>query len=366
MFSPPHYPNMNRKQSIHLQSLILGLTLLLANGCSARSSPGASIAQAASGPGGMEYRHAQVAKHLYNEGTDQEFWIFEPASPTPASAPVVIFNHGWSGVNPAIYGAWIKHLVRRGNIVVYPRYQENLRTSMKDFTPNAIAAVKAAILELQRGSHVRPQLDRVAVVGHSIGGALTPNIAALAASEGLPQPKALMSVEPGSSMLGHPNVNMPLADFQKIPPTTLMLVVVGADDEVVGDVDAKRIFQQTPQIPLENKDFIIFVSDSHGNPPLIANHFAPTARDDELDEDDKGGRRGRLSERIKEKAEQRGVGAVDALDYYGLWKLFDALMDAAFQGKNRTYALGNTPEQRYMGRWPDGTPVKELVVTDQP
>ena len=57
---------------------------------------------------------------------------------------------------------------------------------------------------------------------------------------------------------------------------------------------------------------------------------------------------------------------VNALDYYGTWKLFDALTDAAFYGKNREYALGNTPQQRFMGFWSDGKAIKELVVTDNP
>ncbi len=60
------------------------------------------------------------------------------------------------------------------------------------------------------------------------------------------------------------------------------------------------------------------------------------------------------------------TGTVNALDYYGFWKLFDGLCDAAFYGKNRNYALGDTPEQRFMGRWSDGPPVKELTVTDKP
>ncbi len=57
---------------------------------------------------------------------------------------------------------------------------------------------------------------------------------------------------------------------------------------------------------------------------------------------------------------------INALDFYGTWKLLDALTDAAFNGKNREYALGNTPQQRFMGLWSDGVPVKELKVTDTP
>jgi hypothetical protein len=53
----------------------------------------------------------------------------------------------------------------------------------------------------------------------------------------------------------------------------------------------------------------------------------------------------------------------DAINYYGLWKLFDGLTDDAFFGKNAEYALGSTPQQRYMGKWSDGTPVKELKVS---
>jgi hypothetical protein len=53
---------------------------------------------------------------------------------------------------------------------------------------------------------------------------------------------------------------------------------------------------------------------------------------------------------------------VDAIDYYALWKIGDGLTDAAFTGRHRRYALGNTPEQRYMGKWPDGTAVRELTV----
>jgi hypothetical protein len=57
---------------------------------------------------------------------------------------------------------------------------------------------------------------------------------------------------------------------------------------------------------------------------------------------------------------------VNALDYYGLWKLLDALCDAAFYSRNREYALGNTAKQRFMGTWSDGVPVRELIVTNKP
>jgi len=50
------------------------------------------------------------------------------------------------------------------------------------------------------------------------------------------------------------------------------------------------------------------------------------------------------------------------LDYNGLWKLADGLTDAAWYGRNREFALGNTPQQRGMGRWSDGVEVRPVEV----
>jgi acetyl esterase/lipase len=101
--------------------------------------------QPASGPGGKQYSHSAVNKNRYGKG-GQEYWIFEPDAPKPAAAaPVVVFLHGWGGMNPLYYGAWIDHLVKRGNIVIYPRYQASLLTQINEFTPNTLFAIQDAL-----------------------------------------------------------------------------------------------------------------------------------------------------------------------------------------------------------------------------
>src|SRR3954468_12970233 len=124
--------------------------------------------QPASGPGGADYKHREVVAASHGKGATQ-YWLFEPAAPVPKSAPVVVFLHGWGGVNPEPYRAWIDHIVKRGNIVIYPRYQAEFGTPVADFTPNSIAAVTAA-LEFLRADEKRlaPDLKRFAVVGHSM------------------------------------------------------------------------------------------------------------------------------------------------------------------------------------------------------
>jgi len=353
---------MRRVVPALLSLIFLSLTIVSAQNVTPPSQP-------ASGPGGKQYVHASVTKNRYGKG-GQEYWIFEPASPKPRTAPVIIFLHGWGGMNPLYYGAWLDHLVKRGNIVVYPRYQANLLTSIKDFTPNTLAAVKDAVRRLQteRG-HVTPDFSKFATVGHSLGGLLAANIAALASESNLPRVRAVMSVEPG---ITEAPINVPLADLKNIPADTLLLAIAGDQDGLVRDTDAKRIYYESTRIPAQNKDFVTLVSDSHGQPGLLASHRAPTAMNKDYDSGEGvGGASAGSPDPIGGDARiSRGVRPetmmVNALDYYGTWKLFDGLIDAAFTGKNRDYALGNTPQQRFMGVWSDGVPVKELKVTDKP
>ena len=327
-------------------------------------------AQPETGPGGKKAAHAGVIKNRYRERA-KEYWIYEPDKPKPATAPVVIFLHGWGGTNPLYYGAWIDHIVKRGNIVVFPRYQSSILTGRQDFIPNTLDAVKDALEQLQteRG-HVRPDLTKVASVGHSLGGLLAASVAALAKESGLPRIKAVMSVEPG---LTQSPANVPMADLKKIENDTLLISVAGDRDTLVNDYDAKRIYYESSRVSPDNKDFVRLVTDDRGRPPLIANHRAPTAPDRYYDNGE-----GDLTAR---RSGQTGAGtpidgqtgressrtpSIDALDYYGTWKLFDALCDAAFYARNREFALGNTPQQRFMGKWSDGVAVKELFVTDNP
>jgi acetyl esterase/lipase len=311
-----------------------------------------------------------VIKNRYGRG-GKEYWIYEPDKPKPATAPVVVFLHGWGGTNPLYYGAWIDHIVKRGNIVIFPRYQSSILTRREDFIPNTLDAIKDGIQRLQtEGGHVRPDLNKFAAVGHSLGGLLSASVAALARESGLPRVRAVMSVEPG---LTRAPVNVPLADLKKIESDTLLLAVAGDRDTLVEDEDAKRIYYESSRVSADNKDFVRLVTDERGQPALIANHRAPTAPDKFYDNNEgdltarrTGGPGSGTPVDGQVSVDSPRTPAINALDYYGLWKLFDGLCDAAFFGKNREFALGNTPQQRFMGKWSDGVAVKELEVTDKP
>lgn len=313
--------------------------------------------QPAAGPGGSDLPHHSVRKQRFESGS-AEYWIYEPEAPRPKTAPVVVFSHGWGAMNPVIYGAWIDHIVRRGNIVVYPRYQADLRTPVREFTPNVLTAVRRALAFLESTpGHVRPDRRAFALVGHSMGGIVTANVAALAVANGLPAPGVVMCVEPGKTTGVPVYAAAELEDLSRIPASALLIAMAGEDDRLAADTDARRIFTESTSVRPANKNFVLLRSDDHGSPRLNANHGAPSAPDPAYDNGER--RNARWS------AEgPSGYRGTNALDYYGTWKLFDALCDAAFRGIHREFALGNTPEQRFMGRWSDGVGVRELEVIE--
>ncbi|HKR61338.1 MAG TPA: alpha/beta hydrolase [Pyrinomonadaceae bacterium] len=357
----PKFPRTIRTTAFLVAIIVTALTVVSPPTLSSSQAP-KPPQQPENGPGGKQYAHRVVTKNRYGAG-GKEYWLFEPNAPKPKSAPVIVLMHGWGGVNPMYYGAWIEHLVKRGNVVIYPRYQSSLLTAVQEFTPNTMQALDDAFRRLQKErGHVRPDLKRFAVVGHSIGGLLAANIAALSRDFGLPRVTAVMSVEPG--ITASP-VNFQLADLEKIASETLLLAVVGDQDGLVGDRDAKRIYVESRKVPAANKDFITLISDNRGVPALRAGHRAPTASNASYDTKENTEELARrvgslLSRRSRRTAPESPT--TDAMDFYGTWKLFDGLCDAAFFGKNREYALGNTPQQRFMGKWSDDVPVKELKV----
>ena len=191
-----------------------------------------------------------------------------------------MFFHGWFAVNPAFYGAWIDHLVRSGRSVVFPRYQNDVDTLPKDFLPNAIAATRdASAFWKPERSTSRRILDRIAFIGHSAGGNLAAQIAAVASDphSGLPQPKLVAALMPGEVFPSRE------PSLQRIPASTLLLVAVGEDDFLVGDLRGRQIFAQAGAIPRSRKRYLLFRSDRHGFPPLIAEHTAPTGANRRLD-----------------------------------------------------------------------------------
>jgi pimeloyl-ACP methyl ester carboxylesterase len=316
----------------------------------ATGDPISAPEQPAVGPGGAVYLHHDV---LFSNLADEAdgYWLFEPADPKPDSAQVVVFLHGYGAINPMIYGAWIRHIVRKGNIVIYPRYQKNLFSPRPDaFADNAATAIRQALEKLSQGEHVRPIAEPLIIAGHSYGGTIAANLGVNYAQFGIPQPKGLLLCAPGTGPLKGGR----LVTYEALPEDTRLLVLVSINDHVVGEELGRLIFETATNTPARN--LIRLLPDDYGTPPLTSVHNESYALDAAFDAG------------IHNASYHRSLSTakLDAADFYAQWKLLDALSDCLRRGENCHLAFGDTPEQRYMGAWSDGTPVRELEVIVPP
>ena len=152
--------------------------------------------------------------------------------------PVVVFLHGWGAAQPRFYQPWIDHLAREGNAVIYPRYQDSFVDEPSQVLGNALAGVRLALARIDE------QPGSLVVAGHSAGGALAADYAAIARTAKLPEPVAVFSAYPGRT-LRRVTVGIPEIDPGRIPASTEVVALAGTNDRVVGQRAARRIARST-------------------------------------------------------------------------------------------------------------------------
>jgi alpha/beta superfamily hydrolase len=264
------------------------------------------------------------------------YFIYQPATPKPAAAPIAVLFHGMGANNPETYVQWMQHIVKKGYTVIWLQYTA-FPYPGPDADNNAAESYADALARPQADSRlVQPSRDAYGViesgfVGHSFGSYVAMQVAGLAAQLGsqIPVPKGYFSVGAGLSLVE------PIA--QDVPSTLKAIFLTGADDSVVCKTGTESIWNQTPQIPAENKIFLAMQTDPRGLRPLTADHTFPVTT--------------------------LGFGlAVDARDYYGSWKHSVAALDCTIRGTSCEIAFGNgSAEQTGMGLWSDGVAVKPLL-----
>lgn len=283
------------------------------------------------GPGGLDYLWSSTETVHHDDRLNDalDYWLIEPrgwegAGEAPEALPLVVFLHGWNGNTPYWYRHWLTHLARKGNRVVFPKYQNTL-TWDQFFTPNAIAALRHALGRIP-ASPAESDDPRMIVIGHSYGGVVAANLANRAVLAGLPRPVALFLVQPWYAALDDP--------LSGLPDDLRLLCLVGDEDRVAGRWGCDRVWQRTGKLPDSHRNYLWMYSDARGRPMLRATHFAPN---------------------------QSG-----ALSHHGFWRLADALRDCTLLGRHCEVALGGGPAQRSLGQWSDGVPVREIRVTHAP
>lgn len=269
------------------------------------------------------YPYSQVSKELIGEGAFA-YWIFQPQGETPATAPVTLFLHGWMAIDPYPYGGWIDHLAKSGHIVIYPVFQTSQKESAEAMEENAFEAIRQAIAYLDNTNLIRPNWSRLSIVGHSFGGGLSTLVAANAQSLGLPAPKVIMAVAPGWKSGG-----LPTQTLDQISPDSHLLIIEGADDELADSRQGANIYDATPQIPTDRKEFVLLETNDSDVP---VDHSAPLApmesyRNATLSRREV--RRQRFGALVLGVLTGQSAGTTDYLDADGYWRILDQANQAA-------------------------------------
>jgi hypothetical protein len=302
-------------------------------------------AQPTSGPGGSDYEHGDWRVSSGGEGADG-WYVFEPIAPRPVSAPLTIITHGYfeySGYD-SMYEL-IRHTVRHGSIVIYPRWQTDQTTPCPgpfDIEPCLASTTRGILgaLEFLHASpeRVQPQLDRTSYFGFSFGGIITADLANRHVALGLPVPRAIFLDDPhdgGLNGFGEPSLDRVMTG---IPSSVLLECHVGAQG-VISEAgkamsSCNALFPLLDHIPDRNKALVLTEPDAHGTPALSSAHGVCASP----------------------------PGHADAYDWNFCWKVWDALRTAAITGADAAYALGDTKEHADNGTWSDGTPIAPLKI----
>ena len=309
--------------------------------------PASQPTQPLNGPGGAAYAHQSVTFQDFAAKEDGYF-LFEPAEPAPDSAHVIVFLHGYGGYNPMIYGKWVRHLVQNGNIVIYPRYQENLFSpGPEKFAENSSKAIRDALTELRNEGHVKPVVSHLALLGHSYGGVIATDLAINFEKHEIPAPKVVMLCSPGTGKLKGGRLD----SYDAMPAHLSLLITVSQDDWVVGDEFALKVFREATNV--QQRNLLRQFPDPHGEPAIEAHHNQTYSLDTAFDN---GVRNYSAKKALR-------ISTVDVVDFNGYWKLFDAMLACNRQDSLCNFAFGGTPEQTSLGVWSDGVPVRALEVT---
>jgi len=188
-----------------------------------------------------------------------EVWVLRPRSGETTS--VVVYLHGYGAYLPFEWHlAWMDHLLEKGSVVLFPRYQPGLDDPFV-LTPFDLAdGLRTGFDAIEY--HGQP----VVAAGFSLGATLALVYAARAREWHVPRPRAVYSIFPVDPILVDVGV-----DLSTIVDTQV-LVLAGDRDEVVGPEGPHEAFDGLTALPDTRKELRTIETTDE----LFADHEVPT------------------------------------------------------------------------------------------
>lgn len=312
----------------HMKNIIFAVTLLLVTGAGVKAE--VLFAPITSGYGANGSYAIQADKFPSPRYDRENVYVFRPQG-IDRPVPVIFFAPGYNNNDPREYRALIDHIVSRGYALVYAPFQ--ILSGDITLHEKRYDTIWAGFEEAVDRYGESFDLDRVGYAGHSYGGAAVLAMALRGVERRGWGSKGLLLY----ALAPWYYYQVSLRDFVNFPSHAKLVVQVYENDGVCDHRMGREMFDRV-NLPSSEKDFLMLRSQERMGYRLDAAHGTPSDGTDE-----------------------------NALDYFGVYRIFDALAEYAFNGDERgkQIALGNGgAEQRFMGLWPDGQPVREMLAGD--
>ena len=276
---------------------------------------------------GADGNNDVVVSTLINDHwANHEIAVFYPTN-VSFPVPTIFYSHGYGSTDTLYCIETLRHIASRGYAAVFVPYKTFGVTMAERYATLFDGFTKAS-----RNLTSIIDTTRVGFLGHSFGGGATPRISLREFSENN------WGTNGKFIFCSAPWYSFELGDsLYSFPQDCKMITLLYDDDETNDHRMGMDIFKHIA-IPDSLKDCILVRSDTVSGYIYQADHTLPV--------------------------QYTGSGEFDALDYYAVFRLLDALADFTFTGNQiaKDIALGNgSPAQINMG-----TQLKQLSVTDNP
>ena len=280
--------------------------------------------------GKFEVAEINFTNPEYN--TTQVSVFYPKGSSTPR--PTIFFSHPYGGEDKSYNIELYNFVAKKGYVIVFVPYRTIDVTIEHRYQTLWEGFMKAA--------NDYPNIidtKKVGFMGHSFGGGATIDLAFKAFTENGwgENGRFIFTMAPwysynwGSSLTTE-------QQLQNFPANTKMITQVYDEDNINDHRLAIDIFKHI-NIPASEKDYIYFRSSIIAGYDYRTDHVMPTSRK-----------------------------AYDALDYYGVYRLLDAMIDYSFNGNTsaKDVALGNGSSAQVNMPSYNGQAMAPLEVTDNP
>lgn len=176
----------------------------------------------------------------------KQVWVLKPSVQPRA---VVVFAHGFGDTGEPSH-PWLDHLLARGDVVVWPRYQASIDEPRNATVVNLREGLRLAFAD--------PGLRGLPVVaaGYSWGAKLVFHYGVNARRWGVPPPLAVLSMFPGSLERGLPPRG-------PLPKTIQVLLLAGGRDDPVA---ASAYWRWLRAHPATRKSYRVLPGLTHDAP----------------------------------------------------------------------------------------------------